>query len=176
MSKPRWQKLQLAWYKQAYFLSKPIKSVDKWQWLRKRAKQDISPQAQLKLEGDYLLSNCRSRNAKATASQFGITRKTLHKWLKRFNENNLGSLAGGYRYLLTAIDEVSKIAFARLYTTHSSKQAKDFLERLMYLTDKRVINLHHDNGSEFKDHFERACEQLHLPQWLSRPHTPKDKC
>jgi len=33
---------------------------------------------------------------------------------------------GGYRYLLTAIDEVSKLAYARLYTTHSSKQAADY--------------------------------------------------
>ncbi len=29
---------------------------------------------------------------------------------------------GGYRYLLTAIDDQSKLAYARLYTTHSSKQ------------------------------------------------------
>src|SRR5258708_1078305 len=80
----------------------------------------------------------------------------------------------GYRYLLTAIDEVSKLAYARLYTTHSSKQAKDFLQRLTYLTDKRIVNLHHDNGSEFKKDFEKACQELKLPQWLSRPRTPKD--
>ncbi len=81
---------------------------------------------------------------------------------------------GGYRYLLTAIDEISKLAYARLYTTHSSKQAEDFLQRLTYLTENRIINLHHDNGSEFKKDFEKACIKLKLPQWLSRPYTPKD--
>lgn len=81
---------------------------------------------------------------------------------------------GGYRYLLTAIDEVSKMAFARLYSTHSSRQAKDFLGRLVYLTDKKVINIHHDNGSEFKKEFEEACATLGIPQWYSRPHTPRD--
>ena len=81
---------------------------------------------------------------------------------------------GGYRYLLTAIDEVSKLAYARLYTTHSSKQAADFLKRLEYLTEDRMINLHHDNGSEFQKDFEKACKDLNLPQWYSRPRTPTD--
>jgi len=81
---------------------------------------------------------------------------------------------GGYRYLLTAIDEVSKLAYARLYTTHSSKQATDFLKRLHYLTEGEIINLHHDNGSEFEKDFKAACVELSLPQWYSRPHTPKD--
>jgi len=81
---------------------------------------------------------------------------------------------GGYRYLLTAIDEVSKLAYARLYTTHSSKHASDFLKRLHYLTEGEIINLHHDNGSEFEKDFITACKELSLPQWYSRPRTPKD--
>jgi transposase InsO family protein len=81
---------------------------------------------------------------------------------------------GGYRYLLTAIDDVSKLAYARLYTTHSSRKAAEFLRRLHYLTEGEMINLHHDNGSEFKKDFEKACIQLSLPQWYSRVRTPKD--
>ena len=81
---------------------------------------------------------------------------------------------GGYRYLLTAIDEVSKLAYARLYATHSSKQAVDFLKRLHYLTEGEMINLHHDNGSEFAKDFITACKQLALPQWYSRVRTPTD--
>jgi transposase InsO family protein len=81
---------------------------------------------------------------------------------------------GGYRYLITAIDEVSKLAYARLYSTHTSRNARDFLERLVYVTDQKIINLHTDNGSEFQKEFEEACKQLAIPQWYSRPHTPKD--
>lgn len=82
--------------------------------------------------------------------------------------------AGGYRYLLTAIDQVSKLAYARLYRTHHSKYAKDFLLRLEYLTDKGIVNIHHDNGSEFAKDFTAACRELNLPQWYSRVRTPKD--
>ena len=81
---------------------------------------------------------------------------------------------GGYRYLLTAIDDYSKLAYARLYTTHSSRQAADFLRRLHFLTEGEIINLHHDNGSEFQKDFEKACRDLSLPQWYSRVRTPKD--
>lgn len=81
---------------------------------------------------------------------------------------------GGYRYLLTAIDDYSKLSYARLYTTHSSRQATDFLRRLHYLTEGEIINLHHDNGSEFQKDFEKACRELSLPQWYSRVRTPKD--
>lgn len=81
---------------------------------------------------------------------------------------------GGYRYLLTAIDDFSKLAYAKLYTTHSSKQASDFLKRLHYLTEGEIVNLHHDNGSEFQKDFEIACLELSLPQWYSRVRTPRD--
>lgn len=81
---------------------------------------------------------------------------------------------GGYRYLLTAIDDTSKLAYARLYKTHSSKQAADFLKRLHYLTEGEIVNLHHDNGSEFEKDFITACTELSLPQWYSRVKTPKD--
>lgn len=81
---------------------------------------------------------------------------------------------GGYRYLLTAIDDYSKLAYARFYTTHSSRQAADFLRRLHYVTEGEIINLHHDNGSEFQKDFKKACQDLSLPQWYSRVRTPKD--
>lgn len=273
--------------KTRYFI-KPKDPVipDKWNLFRRLAKKNLSPEAQLKLEWIIFYHTQASRSTKATSTHFDITRKTLHKWLKRFDERNLNSLeeqsrapihvrsrqiditdrvrvinlrkkhlkwgkmklkrrylkeygevisswkiqkvieeenlypdkaiakkqrekrnrlrgqkkrritefqkkqitnylwhvdtvlltmaSGGYRYLLTAIDEVSKLAYARLYTTHSSKQAADFLQRLNYLTHNRIINLHHDNGSEFKKDFEKACVLLNLPQWYSRVHTPKD--
>jgi len=109
-------------------------------------------------------------------------KKRIHTLLKEKRANFLWHVdtvvftltEGGYRYLLTAIDEVSKLAYARLYTTHSSKQAADFLKRLHYLTEGEIINLHHDNGSEFQKDFEVACRELSLPQWYSRVRTPKD--
>lgn len=109
-------------------------------------------------------------------------RNRVHKLLKERRTNFLWHVDtviftlphGGYRYLLTAIDDYSKLAYARLYTTHSSKQTADFLRRLHFLTEGEIINLHHDNGTEFQKDFEAACKQLSLPQWYSRAYTPKD--
>jgi transposase InsO family protein len=81
---------------------------------------------------------------------------------------------GQKRYIFTVIDTVSKIAFARMYTTKSSANAADFLNRFLYLLDYEVWNAGHDNGSEFHKHFQEEIERFKLGDWWSRPHTPKD--
>ena len=81
---------------------------------------------------------------------------------------------GQKRYIFTVIDTVSKIAFARMYTTKSSANAADFLNRFMYLMDYEVWNVGHDNGSEFHKHFQKQIEQYKLSDWWSRTHTPTD--
>jgi len=81
---------------------------------------------------------------------------------------------GKKRYILTAIDKYSKVAFARMYTTHSSKSSEDFLYRLHYLLDGRIKNIQTDNGSEFEKHFAKALEKLEIPRYYSRVKTPKD--
>lgn len=258
----------------------------KWEFLRRLGRTQLTPEAQLKLEWIIFYYTVGNEKVLPTARHFGIARKTLHKWIKRFDEKYLLSLEehsrsplktrqrdisllererirklrcehmrwgkmklqkhytklykaaisswkfqvvieeenlyydkgkvrrqkerrnqarrqqkkritelkkqqsvhylwhvdtviftlsqGGYRYLLTAIDDTSKLAYARLYTTHSSKQAADFLKRLHYLTEGEIINLHHDNGSEFMLNFVKACKELSLPQYYSRVRTPKD--
>lgn len=83
-------------------------------------------------------------------------------------------IGGQKRYIFTVIDTVSKIAFARMYTTKSSKNAADFLNRFMYLLDHEVWNAGHDNGSEFHKHFQDAIRDLGLNDWWSRVHTPTD--
>lgn len=82
--------------------------------------------------------------------------------------------AGLKRYILTAIDSVGKIAFARMYTTKSSTSAADFLSRMFYLLDGSFLNALHDNGSEFHKHFIEACRKLGIEQYWSRVKTPTD--
>jgi transposase InsO family protein len=78
------------------------------------------------------------------------------------------------RYILTAIDHHGKVAYARMYTTKSSRSAKDFLYRLRYVIDADILNVQTDNGSEFFAEFEEALQQLLILHWFSRPRTPKD--
>jgi transposase InsO family protein len=81
---------------------------------------------------------------------------------------------GVKRYILTGIDTFGKIAFARMYTTKSSRTAADFLCRMFYLLDASFLNALHDNGSEFHKHFREACKQLGIEQYWSRVRTPTD--
>lgn len=276
----------------AYFKSKDLPLPDRWNLLRGRARKTLSLDAQLKLEWIISYHTLFRRNAKSTALHFGISRKTFHKWLGRFNETNLTTLEessrapkkvrdwmvshqeemmiiklrkenmelgkkklkriyfreyglwistwkiervirkhklypdpvkhdklvekkakseakirihevkaaikqglipdtnqfgflwhidaiiiwwyGTRRIIFTALEETTKIGFARVYTTNKSNYAQDFLKRLMYLVEGRVDLMHSDNGSEFKGDFERACSSLNILQVYSRPRTPKD--
>ncbi|MBI2600347.1 transposase [Candidatus Daviesbacteria bacterium] len=272
----------------AYFkVQKKVIIPEKWILLRRLGKDQLTLAAQLRLEWIIFYHTVSRENASHTASHFGISRKTLHKWLDRFNETNLRFLEeqskrpiklrgwmvtfkeearilelrkknmelgkrklkriyfreygenistwkiervirthklypdlkeheylvekkaqskptlriheiketvsqinqfgflwhidaiiiwwyGQRRVIFTAIEHLSKIAFARVYTTNSSGFAEDFLKRLMYLAEGRVNLMHQDNGSEFKGSFERACETLNILQVYSRPYTPKD--
>jgi len=81
---------------------------------------------------------------------------------------------GTKRYIFTAIDKHTKIAFARMYTTKSSVNARDFLYRLHYVLNGQIQNAGHDNGSEFRGAFAHACADLGIEQYVSRLRTPKD--
>lgn len=78
------------------------------------------------------------------------------------------------RYILTAIDTTSKIAYARMYTTKSSRSAADFLQRFFWLLDGSFLNALHDNGSEFHKEFRAACAALKITQYWTRLKTPND--
>lgn len=81
---------------------------------------------------------------------------------------------GTKRYILTAIDRHSRIAFAHMYTSPSSAHAADFLKRLWFLWGKNIKNILTDNGSEFAKYFEKACVLLTITHYFSRVKTPKD--
>lgn len=81
---------------------------------------------------------------------------------------------GRRRIIFTALEDTTKIAYARVYTTNTSSYSTDFLKRLMYLVEGKVEIMHSDNGSEFQGDFEKTCEKLSITQIYSRPHTPKD--
>lgn len=81
---------------------------------------------------------------------------------------------GKKRYILTAIDRHTKVAFARMYSTHTSASARDFLRRLHLLLDGKIENVQTDNGSEFHLHFDHACNDLGIKHYWSRAKTPKD--
>lgn len=78
------------------------------------------------------------------------------------------------RYILTAIEQEKKIAYARSYSSKSSLSTFDFLMRLSALVEGQIAAILSDNGSEFAKYFEEACRRLHIVHIYSRVHTPKD--
>ncbi len=78
------------------------------------------------------------------------------------------------RFVFTAIDSFSKVAFARMYKNANSYNAADFLNRLLYLLDGRIENIQTDNGSSFEKYFNQGCRRMNLIRFYNRPHTPKD--
>ncbi len=84
------------------------------------------------------------------------------------------NINGQRRYIITAIDKYSKLAYARMYNSHSSFCTQDFLIRLNYLLNNKIKNIQTDNGSEFQKYFDRACQKLSLDRYYSRIRSPKD--
>ena len=78
------------------------------------------------------------------------------------------------RYVVTGIDTVTKIAWARMYTNHSSATTKDLFIRLYAVAHGNILNTCQDNGSEFEKHFAHLLVSLKIPQYFSRIKTPKD--
>lgn len=79
------------------------------------------------------------------------------------------------RYILTAVDHHSRFTYARMYESKSSKNATNFLQRLMILHQDNIKNIHIDNGSEFKKDFQKAAKELNIDLYHARPYQPKDK-
>lgn len=78
------------------------------------------------------------------------------------------------RYIVTGIDTVSKIAWARMYTSHSSATARDLFIRLYAVAKGNILNTCQDNGSEFEKVFAQTLAGLDIPQYFSRVKTAKD--
>jgi transposase InsO family protein len=123
------------------------------------------------------------KNAKIQAKrQKAIKKKRITELKKRLPK--LGYLLhfdtielhwnGLKRYIITMIDDFTKLAFARMYTTKSSASASDFLLRVLFLLDGKVTITHQDNGSEFENLFKELCQDKKIQMYHSRPRTPKD--
>ena len=77
------------------------------------------------------------------------------------------------RYLLTAIDLPTRFAFAYVYKSSSSANARDFLEKLKRVTPFRITRVQTDNGHEFEKHFSQACREQNLVHYFNYPHHPQ---
>ncbi|MBD3331017.1 DDE-type integrase/transposase/recombinase [Candidatus Peregrinibacteria bacterium] len=76
-------------------------------------------------------------------------------------------------YIKTAIDTVTKIAFAYTYGRNTSWASVDFLQKLQHIFPYDIKNIHTDNGSEFHGKFHEELEKQSIKHYFSYPHCPK---
>lgn len=144
---------------------------------REFKEQVSSWQIQLIIEKYHLQRVKRTRqfkkNSLSKRRTVDLERKQTPGFLVAFDTIEL--YRNGLRqYIVTGIDTVSKIAWARMYSTHSSATTKDLFIRLYAVVHGNILNTCQDNGSEFEKHFAALLVSLNIPQYHSRVKTPKD--
>jgi transposase InsO family protein len=77
------------------------------------------------------------------------------------------------RYLLTAIDLPTRFAFAYIYKSSSSTNARDFLTKLRNVVPFPITRVQTDNGHEFEKHFAQACREQNLVHYFNYPRHPQ---
>lgn len=76
-------------------------------------------------------------------------------------------------YIFAGIDCKSRTGFVYPYKTCSSRQASDFLTRLIKYIQFPIYAINTDNGPEYLLDFHKLCETLGINHYFSHPYTPK---
>lgn len=77
------------------------------------------------------------------------------------------------RYVITFEDVHTRFSFAWSTVSHASRAAKEFFSYCQMVFPYSFTFILTDNGSEFKKHFNRELNQLHLDHYHTYPRTPK---
>ena len=84
--------------------------------------------------------------------------------------------AAGWQYLFVAIDDASRLGFARIYPDETAASAIAFLaacERFYARHGIRIERVLTDNGTCFKRRWQDACEQRAIAVRKTRPYRPQ---
>jgi len=68
---------------------------------------------------------------------------------------------------MSPIDIYSRLGFAYATNSLSSAAARQFLERVQSLFPTPIDYVLSDNSSEFKKHFDKACQEKGITHWHS---------
>jgi transposase InsO family protein len=94
-----------------------------------------------------------------------VVDKLEHRAFERFQiDTKYWGVFSHTFYVVTAVDVVTRMMFARTYSRHTAVCARDFLSRLDYLYRIRSTTayIQRDNGSEFMGEFEEAANEYDI--------------
>mgnify|MGYP005661199265 CR=1 FL=1 len=126
----------------------------------------------------YDLVRTRKKRYKRTK----LERKRPPRALYRAHPGSLVQMDAKYVYptpgvrwfQFTALDTCTRRRVMRLLSSLSSKSATRFLREAANELGFAIDTVQTDNGSEFLRYFHEALDELRIPHYFSRPHTPKD--
>ena len=109
-----------------------------------------------------------------------IIRKRIRKGLKANNTGDVIQIdtkhlqqAGKTYYQFTAIDKYSRMTYAKVYPTKSSRNAKKFFQEVEEYFEFEIKKVQTDNGSEFLGEFHKYLEERGIEHYFSYPNSPK---
>lgn len=82
-------------------------------------------------------------------------------------------LNGIKRYIITALDVKTRVAFAYSYKTLSSNTAKDFMQRFREVIPFEIKAVQTDNGKEFHKYFREYLKDEKITHYYNYPKCPK---
>ena len=76
-------------------------------------------------------------------------------------------------YQFTAIDKFTRIGFAKVYSTKSSRNGRRFFQELENYLPFKIEKVQTDNGTEFLGELERYLQERGIEHYFSYPKSPK---
>ena len=76
-------------------------------------------------------------------------------------------------YQFTAIDKFTRIGFAKVYSTKSSRNGKRFFQELERYLPFKIERVQTDNGSEFLGELDEYLKEKKIKHYFSYPRSPK---
>lgn len=77
------------------------------------------------------------------------------------------------RYIFTALDVNTRVAFACTYSSNSSANGRDFLRKFIQVAPFKTVRIQTDNGGEFLKHFADCCQENGLVHFFNYPKHPQ---
>ena len=82
-------------------------------------------------------------------------------------------LNGSKRYLICAVDLVSRFSFSLAYKSLNSANTKDFLIKFRYIAPFEIKRLQTDNGQENHRYLDEYLKEQNIPHFWNYPRSPK---
>ena len=77
------------------------------------------------------------------------------------------------RYIITAIDIKTRIAFSYCYKGLNSNNARDFIDKVKKAYPYRIERIQTDNGLEFHKNFDKRLKEEGMIHYFNYPRSPK---